>query len=400
MLSLDYGVICFFGTFGVVWLLENEGNSCDCQAFFNKKRVQSFRSIREEETSKLISWIDSKAESVINLTEKIYALTHDVNSRAAFGKKCKEQESVTSCIKRATILAAGLDIAYLFPSIGLLQWISGIRPQLESLHRMADKILDSVISEHKEKARLQIGKSSEVDDDEDLVDILLKVQEHGDPDDEFHLTTQNIKAVIIDVFSAGGDSSATTIEWAMVELIKNPRLLKMAQAEVREFFNRKGIVDETSISEMKFLKQIIKETLRLHPTAPLLLPRESRESCVINGFDIPAKTKVVINGWAIGRDPEYWTDPDSFIPERFHDSPIDYNGTNFEYIPFGSGRRICPGMSFGLASIELPLASLLYHFDWKLPAGMEAEKLDMSEAINETLRRRDSLCLIPVPYHP
>ncbi|KAK2659694.1 hypothetical protein Ddye_006227 [Dipteronia dyeriana] len=102
----------------------------------------------------------------------------------------------------------------------------------------------------------------------------------------------------------------------------------MAQAEVRQVFNRKGIVDETSINEMKFLKQIIKETLRLHPTAPLLLPRESREGCVINGFDIPAKTNVVINGWAIGRDPEHWTDPESFIPERFNDSTIDYNGTN------------------------------------------------------------------------
>ncbi|KAL5803935.1 hypothetical protein ACOSQ3_030735 [Xanthoceras sorbifolium] len=365
--------------------------------FLNMKRVQSFRSIREEETSSLISWIDSKAGSVVNLTEKIHSLTHGVTSRAAFGKKCKDQELFMSCIERATILAAGLNIADLFPSIGLLQWISGIRPRLEWLHRKADKILDNIISEHKDKARiLEIGKSSEVD--EDLVDVLLKLQEHGDP--EFHLTTNNIKAVITDVFSAGGDSSATTIDWAMVELIKNPRLMTMAQTEVREVFDRRGVVDETGINEMKFLKQIIKETLRLHPTAPLLVPRESRENCVVNGFDIPAKTKVVINAWAIGRDPEYWTEPESFIPERFLDSPIDYKGTNFEYIPFGAGRRICPGMSFGLASIELPLAMLLYHFNWKLPTGMQAEKLDMTEAISETVRRRDSLCLIPIPYHP
>lgn len=203
-----------------------------------------------------------------------------------------------------------------------------------------------------------------------------------------------------DVFSAGGDSSATTIDWAMAELIKNPRLMKMAQAEVREVFDRKGIIDETCINEMKFLKQIIKETLRLHPTAPLLVPRESRESCVVNGFDIPAKTKVVVNAWAIGRDPKCWTEPESFIPERWLDSPIDYKGTNFEYIPFGAGRRICPGMSFGLASTELPLAMLLYHFDWKLPPGIQTEELDMTEAISETVRRRDSLCLIPIPYRP
>lgn len=176
--------------------------------------------------------------------------------------------------------------------------------------------------------------------------------------------------------------------------------MKRTQTEVRDVFNRKGKVDETGIQEMKFLTLVIKETLRLHPPVPMLLPRECQEKCEINGFQIPAKATVIVNAWGIGRDPEYWNEPESFIPERFLDSSIDYKGSNFEYIPFGSGRRICPGISYGMANVELPLAMLLYHFDWKLPNGMKPEDLNMSEALGVAVRRKDDLCIIPVPYHP
>jgi cytochrome P450 len=186
----------------------------------------------------------------------------------------------------------------------------------------------------------------------------------------------------------------------MSEMIKNPRIMKRAQDEVREVFNRKGQVNETGIKEMKYLNSVIKETLRLHPSAPLLIPRECGETCEIGGYEIPVKTKVVVNGWAIGRDPKYWTEPESFYPERFLDSSIDFRGTNFEYIPFGAGRRICPGITYGLANVELPLAMLLYHFDWKLPNGMKHEDLDMTEAFGITVRKKEDLRLIPIPYHP
>ncbi|KAK2637746.1 hypothetical protein Ddye_025541 [Dipteronia dyeriana] len=129
--------------------------------------------------------------------------------------------------------------------------------------------------------------------------------------------------------------------------------------------------------------------------------RECRESCKIKEFDIPIKTKVLINAWAIGRDPKHWSEPERFIPERFIDSPLDYNGTHFEYLPFGGGRRICPGISFGLANIEIALAMLLYHFDWKLPNEMKQEDdLNMTEVFGITVKRKDDLCLIPSAYHP
>ncbi|KAA8544291.1 hypothetical protein F0562_022303 [Nyssa sinensis] len=132
------------------------------------------------------------------------------------------------------------------------------------------------------------------------------------------------------------------------------------------------------LHELKYLKSVIRETMRLHPPVPLLLPRESSEKCEINGYEIPAKTTVIVNAWAIGRDPKYWTEAERFQPERFLNSLIDFKGTDFEYIPFGAGRRICPGILFALPNIELPLAQLLYHFNWKLPSGLKQEELDMT----------------------
>ncbi|KAL5803891.1 hypothetical protein ACOSQ3_030691 [Xanthoceras sorbifolium] len=365
------------------------------------KRVQSFRSVREEEVSNLINWIGSKAGSVINLTEKIHSLAFGVTARAAFGQRCKDQEIFIAVVKEGTKLGAGFSFADLFPSIEAIQWISGIKSQLEKFHQEFDRILENIIKEHQkdQKETLEIDKSEESEEDRDhLVDVLLKVQKQSDS--EFQLTTDNIKAVILDIFSAGSETSATTIDWAIAELMKNPRLMEQAQTEVREIFNRVENIDETGISEMKFLKLVIKETLRLHPPAPLLVPRESGERCEIKGFEIPIKTRVIVNAWAIGRDPEYWTEPESFIPERFLDSPIDYKGNNFEYIPFGAGRRICPGMSFGLANVELPLAMLLYHFDWKLPNRMKCDDLDMTEAFGLSVRRKEDMYMIATPYHP
>lgn len=200
------------------------------------------------------------------------------------------------------------------------------------------------------------------------------------------------------MFGAGTDTSATAIEWAMSELMKNPRVREKAQAEIREAFRGKKTIYETGLNELGYLKSVIKETMRLHPPVPLLLPRECREQCKIGGYEIPVKTKVIVNAWALGRDPKHWYDADKFIPERFHhDTSFDFKGNNFEYIPFGAGRRICPGISLGLANIELPLAALLYHFDWELPNGVKPEDLDMTEAFGAAVARRNDLYLIPTP---
>ena len=203
-----------------------------------------------------------------------------------------------------------------------------------------------------------------------------------------------------DIFTAGTDTSSTTVEWAMAEMMKTPRVMKKAQAEVRKLYQgNKTLIHEKDIEKLSYLKWVIKETLRLHPPAPLLLPKECREACKIDGYEIPLKTKVLVNAWAIGRDPEYWDDAESFVPERFDGSSLDYKGTNFEYIPFGAGRRMCPGIAFGVANVELPLANLLYHFNWELPDGMKPENLDMTESFGATVGRKNNLYLSATPFN-
>lgn len=184
----------------------------------------------------------------------------------------------------------------------------------------------------------------------------------------------------------------------MAELMRNPSVMSRAQAEVRAAFMGQMKVFEEGLGELSYLQCVIKETLRLHTPGPLLMPRECQENCKILGYDVPKGTTVLVNAWAISRDPECWDEPEAFVPERFMSSVRDYKGNNFEFIPFGAGRRICPGMLFGIANIELALASLLFYFDWSLPDGILPSELDMTEAFGVTARNKVDLLLRPTAH--
>jgi cytochrome P450 len=198
------------------------------------------------------------------------------------------------------------------------------------------------------------------------------------------------------MFLGGTETTSTVLEWSMAELVKNPSIMKRAQEEVRRVVNKKSKIDVNDINKMDYLKCILKETLRLHPPLPLSLPRETITNVKIGGYDIPEKTKVLANIWAIQRDPRVWERPEEFLPERFEDRPIDYKGQDFEFIPFGGGRRGCPGMTFGVASVENVVANLLCWFDWKL----QGEDLDMTEINALTASKKIHLHLIPILHSP
>jgi len=200
------------------------------------------------------------------------------------------------------------------------------------------------------------------------------------------------------MFAGGTDTTAVTAEWAMSELMRNPAIMKKAQEEVRKIVGHKSKIEESDISIMHYLKCIIKETLRLHPPAPLLAPRTTISSVKLRGYDIPAKTLVYVNAWAIHRDPNFWESPEEFTPERFENSQIDYKSQHFHYIPFGFGRRGCPGIYFGLALVEYFLANLLCWFDWKLPESDEHKDIDMSEKFGLVVSRKIPLYLNPVTF--
>ncbi|XP_050363491.1 desmethyl-deoxy-podophyllotoxin synthase-like [Argentina anserina] len=395
-----------FAPYGDFW---REMRKICVSELLSVKHVQAFRFIREEEVKNFVESIStsSSKSAAINFSEESLLLTNGIISRAAFGNKCKYQKEFLAVLDEALKLGGGFDIPDLFPSLRFLCFFTGT---ITAMRKMRDKIgvaLDSIIDEHKRKRSLKNDRPEGADHDgkeeEDLVDILLKLQDSNNELD-FKLTTGQIKDVVMEIFVAGSETSAATLEWAMSELLKNPRVMKAAQAEVRQsvlLTSEDNTLDNVQ-HKMDYLKSIVKETLRLHPPTPLLA-RESRERCEIDGYELPAKTKAIINVWALARDPEQWgDDADSFKPERFLDdsmtAKIDFRGSNFELIPFGSGRRICPGMSFANAVIELTLFQLLYHFDWELANGIKPDELDMTESWGATCRKRDDLYIIATPH--
>ncbi|KAJ4704080.1 Cytochrome P450 [Melia azedarach] len=364
---------------------------------FSVRKVQSLYYIREDQSNKMIDAIGGSAETVMNLSKAVSDYTSTVVARAAFGSGCKDQDKFIK-LSLEMVAAAGAvsTLPDMFPALGFIPVLSGKKAFLQNIQKEADKILDYIIDEHiqRTKSKDYDGKES---DKEDIVDVLLRLEKTGEL--EIPITTPDIKAVIWSVFAGGTDTSSTTTLWAMSELMRNPKVMEKVQAEVREKLKGKKEILEADIQDLPYMRAVIKETLRLRIPGPLLLPRETMEPIEVDGYVIPEKTKILFNAWAVTRDPELWENPESFIPERFIEKQIDFKGTNYEFTPFGSGRRICPGMNFGIANVELPLAKLLYYFNWQLPHGMKPEDLDMTAKFGVVCGRKNDLFLIPTPYN-
>ncbi|CAL5411800.1 unnamed protein product [Camellia sinensis] len=388
ILGYNYTDIAF-GPYGAYW---RQLRKICILELLSAKRVNSFRFVREEETAQLVRTIASTSPEPVTLVENLFASNLDIVTRITFGKKLDEQHRFREAMKEGTALASGFQIGDFFPSLAFIDVICGMKKRLEKTFFELNSILSKAVQEHIDRRKVEKSEH------EDLVDVLLQIKDNGGL--EVPLTVDNIKSVILDLFVGGTENSSNSIEWAMTEMIKNPRVMVKAQAEVREAVGGKATVEESDLHKLPYMKMVVKETFRFHPPLPFLLPRESMEKCVINGYDIPAKTRTIINYWAISRDPNSWKNPEKFEPERFEDGSVDFKGQNFEFVPFGAGRRVCPGISFGTANLELALAALLYHFDWKLADGMKAEDLDVNETFGLTMYRTSSLRLVPTIRFP
>ncbi|CAN6572427.1 unnamed protein product [Malus baccata var. baccata] len=383
----------FFARYGDLW--RSLRNICMFE-LLSAKRVQSFGSVREEEVWNLVETIGSMSHKrlAINFRDRCCSFTNDVE--------------FLSLLDQVIKLGSGFDIPDLFPSLSFLGFVTGSIPALKDIKRKIGTILENIINDHKikrSKMDLMIsststttaGKDKEKEEEEDFVDVLLKLKESNKV--EYNFTTSQIK----DIIMMRSETSATTLEWVMSELMRNPRVMKRAQAEVRQLVlqfegKKRKVIEEGDVQKMDYLKLVVKETLRLHSPAPLL-PREARDTVQIGGFELPVKSKVIINLWAMGRDPEIWgADAECFKPERFQGSSVDFKGFDFEFTPFGAGRRMCPGMLFGITMVELALAELLYRFDWKLANGMNPDELDMTETFGVTCKRKNALYLIATPH--
>ncbi|XP_030449482.1 cytochrome P450 71B36-like [Syzygium oleosum] len=360
------------------------------------KQVQSFRYVREEEVGSMIESIAKSAESgtPVNMREKFMALTVSITCRVAFGKAFQGTEfddgRLEDVIRETLVMLGSFSASDFFPRFGwIVDKFTGLHSKLEKSFRNLEVFYQKVIKEHR-----NVNKSNK--EEEDIVDLLLKMERDQTELAAVRLNEDNIKAILMDILIAGVDTVALVMDWTMAELARNPRAMQKAREEIRSYAGNKKWVVEDDLHGLKYLKLVLKEAMRLHPPGGLLVPRETMGHFKLFGYEIDPKTRVEVNVWGIGRDPELWEDPEEFVPERFEDSPIDYKGNHFELLPFGAGRRGCPGMSMGMAVVELALANVLHSFDWELPKGMTEGDVSMEEGAGLNVFQKVPLILLPV----
>ncbi|GMJ00078.1 cytochrome P450, family 71, subfamily A, polypeptide 25 [Hibiscus trionum] len=355
----------------------------------SNKMVKSYRAIREEETALAMACIKRYCSSglLVNLTELFSATTNNVICRIALGRKYNEDTNKFKKLLSEFLELLGTpSIGDYLPWLAWLSHVNGFNARADKVAKEFDEFLDGVIEEHLNR------RNGDGNDQKDFVDVLLEIQKQDSVG--FPIERNSIKAIILDVFSAGTDTTFTVLEWAMTELLRHPKAIKELQNEARKVAGGKSSISEDDLHNMHYLKAVIKETLRLHPPIPTLLPRVSTKDVKINGYDIAEGTLVIINAWAIGRDPSTWEKPEEFLPDRFLNNPIDFKGQHFELIPFGSGRRICPGILLAMHINELLLANLVHKFDWSLPGGASEKDLDMTECTGLTIHKSSPLIAI------
>nr|QVX18579.1 flavonoid 3' hydroxylase 2 [Liquidambar formosana] len=367
---------------------------------FSTKRLESYEYIRVEEMNALLKELYTLSGKPITLKDHLSTVSLNVISRMVLGKKYTDEsedsivtpDEFKKMLDELFLLSGVLNIGDSIPWIDFLD-LQGYIKRMKALSKKFDRFLEHVLDEHNAKRK---GVKDFVA--KDMVDVLLQLAD--DPNLEIKLERSGVKAFTQDLIAGGTESSAVTVEWAISELLRKPDIFKNATEELDRVIGRDRWVEEKDIPNLPYVEAIVKETMRMHPVAPMLVPRFSREDCQVAGYDIPKGTRVLVNIWTIGRDPALWDRPNEFCPERFIGKDIDVKGQDFELLPFGSGRRMCPGASLGLKVIQSSLANLLHGFSWKLPSNMKVEDLNMDEIFGLSTPKKFPLVAVVEPRLP
>ncbi|XP_026437453.1 cytochrome P450 CYP736A12-like [Papaver somniferum] len=382
-----------FKQYGSAW--RNIRKLCTLHLLTNSK-IESFKSTRESEVRNAVESIKVAADGqvLVNLSLIVESLAEDITHKTIFGSLKNDRYNSKSLIQEAFRLAGAFNVADYIPYIGPLD-LQGLARQMKSTGKLVDEFLEHIIDQHIKDH----GMSQQDHYQRDFVDILLSLMNAQETtmNNELKLDRENVKAISLDMIGAMMETSATTVQWAISEIIKNTRVMKLVQQELETVVGLDRQVEETDLVKLPYLDMVLKESMRLHPVTPLLIPRESMDDIYINGYHIPKKTRVFVNVWAIGRDKQVWSDnAEEFYPERFIEVDVDMRGKDFRLLPFGSGRRGCPGMQMGLTLVRLMLAQLVHCFNWELPNGMLPHKLEMNEKWGLTVPRANHLMAIPI----
>ncbi|EFJ37243.1 hypothetical protein SELMODRAFT_77761 [Selaginella moellendorffii] len=344
---------------------------------FTANRLASFLEVRREELASMVSFLIDNQSRVVNVRELVRSYTFNtitriVMSKRFFGEKntVNEEEAMEFMEVMEEIIKFGFafHISELVPA--WLRWIDWKIPAVKRIAAREDIVIQKILDEHR-KTKSSRGTK-------DFLDILL---EHDTKGDGGGNDLDNARGTIMELVGAGTYTTACVIEWAILELLRNPDVLEKAQHELESIVGQTNrLVEESDIEHLTYLQAIVKETFRLHPPAPLLL-RMSTQECVISNYHIPKGANTFVNVYAIGRDPGLWENPMEFWPERFVGSSMDVRGQDFELIPFGAGRRTCAGLTLGLKVVQVGLANLLHGFDWSCVAGRDYNVAESSVSV-------------------
>lgn len=349
---------------------------------FSPKAVESQAALREKKASEMIDFLRSKKGETVKISEILFGTILNTLGNLFFSKDlCHlDYETNTSGIKHVirkfVELGAMPNISEFYPVFDALD-LQGLRKQTEIYQNQLINIWSDIVKEK----RQAISRGSS-----DFLDVMI----------DSGFSDLQINILLMELIAAGSDTTTSTMEWAMAELLRNKDAMHKLQAELTSKIGENDVITESKISELPYLAACVKETLRIHPPTPFLIPRRAPETCKIMNYTIPKNSRLFVNVWAIGRDSNTWEDALSFRPKRFLDSNVDFRGQDFEFMPFGAGRRICPGLPFAGQEVHLILASLIHYFEWSLPNDEDPMQLDMEEKFGVTLQKEKPLLIVPI----
>ncbi|CAL5209318.1 unnamed protein product [Lathyrus oleraceus] len=375
----------------------NRRRICTTQ-LFTSQRLDLLQHLRHRKVEQLVQHLHKKAaeRTTVDIGELAFATMLNLVSNTVFSEDLVDSEFESAgefkeLVWRIMEDAGKVNVSDYFPVLKRFD-LQGVKRHVEVSYVRLHEIFDRMIGKRVvDRENSRDGGGGAVAGD--FLDVLL---DHCQQEEGSVFSVESIKPLILDLFIAGSDTSGSTTEWAMAELLHNPKIMKKARNEVTQIIGKSNQVKESDIPSLPYIQSIVKETLRLHPPVPLLLPYIASNDVEINGYTIHKGNQVLINVWSIGRNPEFWDDPLVFKPERFVDSNVDFKGRDFEYLPFGAGRRICPGIPLANRMIVLMLAVLLHSFEWELPEGVGPDTLDMREQYGITLKKLVPLSAVPI----
>lgn len=354
-----------------------------------------FSSVRQDEVRLLVKQLfqESSRENPakVELRPKFVELTFNIMLRAIAGKRYygkeeldKEAKQFQSIMREVTELLGSSNLNDFLP---VLQWVDfqGLEKRMMNLMKKMDRFFQNLVDEHKRmKCVGASGESSNIHRKMTLVDVMLSLQE---TEPEFY-TDETIKSVILAILLGGSESSATTIEWAFSLLLKHPEAMHKAWTEINTNVGQDRLLEESDLTKLTYLQNVINETLRLFPPAPLLIPHESSDECTVGGFHVGQGTMLLANLWTIHRDPKLWVDPEKFRPERFEGGEAE----GYRLLPFGVGRRACPGAALARRIVGLALGALIQSFDWEKLGDCEISMVEGTGIVIPRAEPLEALC--------